>query len=346
MEVNTNIINNNDILMSIEKKIIDTPIKIKFLLHYKKFDINSNTYRVYELNIRRIYNYFSKKKNIYDELSLIQSITVEDMENYFINLKENTNYKKNTINTIIAVLSEFFSYCCSKRHCIAFSPMDVVEKFKRKEVRSDKKIKEVPTPAQLEKILNATKIRQKGDRNFYFKSTRDRFLISLLASSGLRIEEALGIKLSDIEKIKVNNKYAYMINIDGSRVKNDINKRVPICGKVIDYYKEYLRERMKLKNVVNCELLFVSNNLKKINTTDCNWSIKKIVDKAELDLDLSNHCFRHYCAVELTNVGASKETIYSILGWKSGDIIEEYICHDKHFDLIKIQVCEKILYNK
>lgn len=344
MEVKTNI-KNNDILMTVEKKIIETPIKVKFLLHYKKFDINSNTYRVYELNIRRIYEYFSKKKNIYDELLLIQSITVEDMENYFIELKESNRYKKNTINTIISVLSEYFSYCCSKRHCIEFSAMDIIEKFKRKEIRLDKTIKEVPTPSQLEKLINATKIRKKGDRNFYFKSTRDRFLISLLASSGLRIEEALGIKLSDIEKIKVNNKYAYMINIDGSRVKNDINKRVPICGKVIDYYKEYLRERMKLKDVVKCELLFISNNRKKINTTDCNWNIKKIVDKAELDLNLSNHCFRHYCAVELTNAGVSKETIYSILGWKSGDIIEEYTCHDKHFDEIKIKACEKIVSN-
>ena len=338
-----------NLLMSMEGKsepgiIIDTPIKNRFLLNDKKFEINSNSYKVYELNIRRIYNYFSKKKNICNELELIKSITVEEMEDYFIDMKLSSGYKKNTINTIMTVLKDFFSYCANKRHCIAYSPTDIVEKFKRHEVRADKKVKEIPTSTQLEKILQATKIHKKGERCFEFSSTRDRFLIALLSSTGLRIEEALGISLTDIEEVNINEKErAYMINIDRSRVKNNINKRVPICGKVIDYCNEYLFERCKLTNIIDSKLLFLSNNGKKINSTDCNRNIKKVLDKAELDLNLSNHCFRHYCAVTLTNEGISKETIYSILGWKSGDIIEEYICHDKHFDLIKIKACQSIL---
>ena len=63
MEVNTNTINNNDILMSIEKKSNDwdNVILEKFLINFKEFKQGSNSYVTYKTHILKVYNHYKEK---------------------------------------------------------------------------------------------------------------------------------------------------------------------------------------------------------------------------------------------------------------------------------------------
>ena len=68
---------------------------------------------------------------------------------------------------------------------------------------------------------------------------RDRFLFSLLASSGLRVGEALGLRHSDIDAAARLVTVVPRVNGNRARAKGG-GRQVPVPGAVIRLYADYL----------------------------------------------------------------------------------------------------------
>ena len=342
MEVNTNIINNNDILISInqEKKLNtwDNVILEKFLINFKEFKQGGNSYVTYKTHILKVYNHYKENNSFSSEKEMLKKISIDSIEDFFEELKE--KYACSTFNLIRSANYEFFEYLKSNRHLIEINVLDVVKGYSMNKVKENKKEKETLSIEEMRKILLALDTREKGERNFSFNSSKNKFLISLLFTTGLRISELLNIKLEWIEQTEDG---LLMINIPKEIVKNKINKRVPLVKSVMRYYLDYMVEREAIEEkIIDKEILFVSFNGRQLNVTDINAALKKIMGKANIEKKISCHCMRHSLTKILILHGAEESLIYKILGWSEGKkIIDNYSggADDPTYDKIKHEVC-------
>lgn len=339
METNINAIINNDILVTMEKKnnTWDNIILEKFLINFKDFKQGGNSYTTYRTHILKVYNHYKEKKSFCSETTMLKSIDIDSIEDFFQDLKE--KYACSTFNLIRSANYEFFEYLKNNRHLISSNPMDIVKGYSMNKVKENKKEKETLTIEEMRKILLALDTREKGERNFSFNSAKNKFLLSLLLTTGLRINEALSIKLDWIEQKENGDLF---INIPRDIVKNKINKRVPITKGIIRYYLDYMEERELIKEkIVDKENLIISANGRILNTTDVNAALKRITKKAGLEKEISAHCFRHSLTRILISNGVEENIIYHILGWSLKGIISSYGggADDPTYDSIKMEVC-------
>lgn len=310
---------------------MESRIKDRFLMKFKK----DNTKKTYSGNIDMFYKFILGKKSFNTDEDLLKNITFDDVEDYFYSL--DNEYKKSTINLKIEVLKEFFDYAIIRK-VMKFNPTDIVDRFSKNQIKEDKKEKYVPTIEEIDKLLKATYEKKLDARCQEFSGARDRFIIALLCTTGLRIEECLGVDMADIDTMPNNT---MMINIHGSRVKNGINKRVPITKGIMKYFYEYEKERNVRNEKFNSSLLFFSINGKKLSGNVVNKSIKELCDIADIKDDITNHCFRHFLTQQLKSTGTNNSMIYKILGWVEKEIDNEYDgkANDKRYDEYKLRVC-------
>lgn len=150
----------------------------------------------------------------------------------------------------------------------------------------------------------------------------------------------LGITMDEIEMVDGG----YMINIPKERVKNKMDKRVPIPPSIIKYFEEYKVQRMIANEKFNSDLLFFSSKGKKMDAGNMNKEIKELSDKAHIKKKITNHCFRHFLTQYLESCGVGESLILKILGWKnSGNKVREIYggkASDKKYDLDKLRVCD------
>lgn len=328
-----------NLLMSIEEKNnFDFEILERFLTGFKNFKVNSNSYITYKTHIRKVYDYYMGKNYYSSEIDMLKKIDIDSIEKFFIDMKISGKYKPSTFNLIRSSNYEYFKFLKENRHLIEVNPIDVVSSYSLGDIKEAKKEKEVLTVGEMKKLLNAINIRIKGQRNFEFNSARDVFLYSLLFTTGLRISEALEIRLDWIEKTC----NGIMINIPREFVKNNIDKRVPLVKSVERYYHDYLIERDSIKEKIkDKQILFLSSNGKKLNTTDTNDGLRKNIEKSKIEKHLSCHSFRHSLTRILISNGVDDSIIYKILGWSQKGIISNYsgTAVDNTYDKIKHDVC-------
>jgi len=131
---------------------------------------------------------------------------------------------------------------------------------------------------------------------------RDRAMLELLYSAGLRVSELTGIKLVDL------NTAEGFLKVCG---KGSKERLVPLSTQAVTAINVYIKEeRRHLKNPE--EQLFLSCNGRAL-TRQAVW---QIVKKASADLHkkVSPHSFRHSLATHLIENGADIRTVQELLG--------------------------------
>ena len=313
-------------------------IKDRFLTKYKKFEMNDNNYKQYNNQITKLYNFVREKIVVDNEIELLKQIDGFLMEEFYYYIQDK-KYRFNTVNTIIICLKDYFNYLCDI-HVIEKNYADVMKKYKPKEVNLDKQQKDTLTVNEMKKIIECSYIRKKGERSFDFNSSRDRFLMALLFTTGLRISEALEIRLDWIENVEG---VGTMINIPKEFVKNHMDKRVPLVSSIKRFYDEYITERNKIK-LEDKKILFVTTNGKQYCSKNARESISKLVDKAKIEeKHIVPHSLRHSLTRQLISDRVDVHIIKKTLGWsEEDDIIGVYSgsASDKTYDETKMLVCD------
>jgi len=127
-------------------------------------------------------------------------------------------------------------------------------------------------------------------------------LILFLYATGLRVSEAMNVKLSDIEDgwVKV------------TMAKGEKQRVVPIADIAMQAIKEYLSKRP-----CNSEYLFVNKNCKKLSRISAFNITKKY-------LNVSPHVLRHSFATSLVLGGADLRIVQELLGHASLNTTQIY----------------------
>lgn len=298
-----------------------------------------NTVMSYRKNIDHLYSYFSEKFNIDNEIEMIKRINNDDMEDFIEGLEK--KFTKSTINNRIATYNLFFEYCKDGKGIITHNPMGVIKQFSPKELVDETREKYIPTLKEVRDLINACRIRNKGDRNFEFISVRNATILAILSSTGLRPNELLNAKFEYLEEVGG----ALILTIPKENCKTHIEKRVPICGLALKLYKEYMLEK-EINELNSIEgYIFISIKGKKINTKDLNLILNKLVKltniKVPKDMQFSIYCFRHFTACTLVEKKESEYMINNLLGWsnKNNSMLNRYSNHIEFYDKEKIRMC-------
>ncbi|MBA4374472.1 MAG: tyrosine recombinase XerC [Thermodesulfovibrio sp.] len=151
-----------------------------------------------------------------------------------------------------------------------------------------------------------------------FMQARDRAILELLYSSGLRVSEVAGLKVEEV------NTREGLVKVRGKGKKERI---VPVGSKAIDAIKTYLVEKILLKRKHNA--LFLNRR----GTPLSDRGIRRIVVKYARLIGISGqigpHTLRHSFASHLLQGGADLRVIQELLGHSSLSTTQKYT----HLDL-------------
>jgi integrase/recombinase XerC len=156
-----------------------------------------------------------------------------------------------------------------------------------------------------------------GDSREYLR--RDRAILELLYSSGLRVSELTGLNLGDFDRAQ------QMLRVRGKGRKERI---VPFGSKALSAIDAYLPVRAmimeKFRVRADYEAVFLSSYGRRI----ANRSVQRIVGKyarqAGLNVNLHPHSFRHAFATHLLADGADLRSIQELLGHSSLSTTQKY----------------------
>ena len=153
---------------------------------------------------------------------------------------------------------------------------------------------------------------------------RNRAIIEVLYSSGLRVSELTNLKLSNL-----------FLETGFLRVVGKGNKErlVPIGSEAIKYVNIYLKEVRAQQKAKKGEedIVFLNRNGSRLSRVMIFTIIKNITARAGLKKKVSPHTFRHSFATHLIEGGADLRAVQEMLGHESITTTEIYTHLDKSY---------------
>ena len=141
-----------------------------------------------------------------------------------------------------------------------------------------------------------------------FEGLRDRLIVELFYSTGIRRAELINIKIIDVSFAQKT------IKVLGKRNKERI---IPLLPAVLSSIHEYVPLRNELENIKDSDHLFLTKKGVKIYETFVYRIINSYFSKASEKVKKSPHILRHSFATHLLNEGADINAVKELLGHSS-----------------------------
>lgn len=166
----------------------------------------------------------------------------------------------------------------------------------------------VLSPAEVESIINAI-----GSSSWY--DLRDRALIEMLYGCGLRVSEAINLKISDIYFEEL------FVRVTG---KGDKERIVPLGEMASDAVQTYLAARPAQSTGADDDLLFINRYGQGLSRVSAFKTVRHYAAAAGITKDISPHTFRHSFATHMIENGADLIVVQEMLGHESLATTEIY----------------------
>ncbi len=273
--------------------------------YYLKIErgLSQNSIDNYSLDVEKLVAFLSKNKNKIDPLS-IEKDTIQE---FIYHISKQVNSRSQS--RIISGLRSFFNYLVFEDYRET-NPLDLIESPK-----IGRKLPDTLSTAEIDNLISAIDLsKPQGERN--------RAIIELLYSCGLRVSELVNLKLSDLFFDEG------FIKVTG---KGDKQRFVPIESLTIKYiniYKNGVRNHLKIENEYK-DTLFLNRRGKQLTRAMIFTIIKQLAEKIGLNKNISPHTFRHSFATHLLENGADLRAIQLMLGHESITTTEIYMHIDR-----------------
>jgi len=215
--------------------------------------------------------------------------------------------KKSSIARKISTLRSFFKYLVREQ---------VIPSNPAKSVSTPKVEKTLPTTLSVDeafRLMESPKsISEKSSEGGKEKSLRDRAILELLYSSGLRVSELVGLDSNQLD-LDLG-----IVRVMGKGRKERI---VPVGVKAIEVLKAYLEERGMLKGE---EPIFINSLGGRLTARSVGRLIKKYSRFSGIFRKVSPHSLRHTFATHLLDAGADIREIQEMLGHSSLSTTQRY----------------------
>ena len=166
-----------------------------------------------------------------------------------------------------------------------------------------------------------------------FEGTRDRLILMLFYTTGMRLSELIGLKHADVDL------YNNTIKVLGKGNKQRI---VPMLDEVKAIYGSYCMEKLKHFGGGHIEQLFVTKKGKKLYPKFVYRLVNLYLSMVTTRQKRSPHVLRHTFATHMLNHGADLNAIKEILGHANLSATQVYT----HNSFAKIKSVYKLAHPK
>jgi integrase/recombinase XerD len=226
--------------------------------------------------------------------SRLEEMTRKDLE-AFIEQEQDRGLKITTVRTKLAYLVAFLHFLMEQE----VLPGAVLKK--RIKLKLPEELPRAMNPQDVQRLLSV------------IEDTQDRALILVLLRTGIRIGEALGLSLNDLD-VKERKIHLY----EGE--KNNLGRVVYLSDDALFALKRWLRERKENKAFV-----FYIRGHTGLSYSTARSRFVKYLQKAGLEgKDYTVHCLRHTFASELLNAGLRLECLQQLLGHQDIEVTRRY----------------------
>lgn len=147
------------------------------------------------------------------------------------------------------------------------------------------------------------------------KGLRDRAILEMLYSCGLRVSELTSLKISDLY---FGEGYVRVVG------KGDKQRLVPVSDLARDRVQIYLERRSERKDSDLSDILFMNNRGGALTRVMIFNIIKSAAERAGITKSISPHTLRHSFATHLLEGGASIRQVQQMLGHENITTTEIY----------------------
>lgn len=251
--------------------------------------LSENTIQAYERDLRKFFQWGGFPSS--------SEVSLTHFPSYLAYLRSE-EYQPSSIIRAVVVLRVFFRFLRLTRR-IGFDLDALFEGIKMWQL-----IPEVLSEAEVSRLLEAIV----GEDLI---SLRDRAILEMLYSTGIRVSELCGLNLHDLGDLEVR--------VVGKGKKERI---VPIAKRSVEKIDAYLICRPDVKK----ELvpLFVTKRGKRVDRIAVWRIIKEAARLAKIDKNVSPHTLRHSYATHLLQNGADLRVIQELLGHADVGTTERY----------------------
>ncbi|RAJ06202.1 tyrosine-type recombinase/integrase [Arenibacter echinorum] len=250
-----------------------------------------HTTKAYQNDIVEFKNFCGQEYNLED----IAQVTYNLIRSWIVSLVE-SGVSNRSVNRKIASLKAYYKFLLGVG-ILTINPLS-----KHKALKTSKKI-EIPfSEMEMEDVLSQIPF----EKNFEGK--RDKLIIELLYTTGIRRAELIGLKVKDVDF------QAMTIKVLGKRNKERI---IPLLEATKELFLEYNLERSALKVIEDDAYIFLSGKGNKMYETLVYRIINKYFSLVSSKVKKSPHILRHTFATHLLNKGADLNSVKELLGHSS-----------------------------
>ena len=223
----------------------------------------------------------------------IVGVNYQQIRNWIVVLV-NSGISNRTINRKTSSLKSFYKFL-QKTKQIEVSPL-----AKHQALKVAKRVQVPFSENEMEKVLSM------DDEMNDFESVRNKLIVELLYSTGMRRSELINLKIADID---FSNQ---VVKVLGKRNKE---RYIPLLKSVLNSLRKYNGLRANIKT--NQSYLLLTKKGKKIYDTLVYRIINNYFSGVSSKVKKSPHVIRHSFATHLLNEGADLNSVKELLGHSS-----------------------------
>ncbi len=274
---------------------------LDYFIDYLKIEcgLSENTVNAYRRDVCSFIAYCDK-----EGFTDFNSVTGDSIVNFM--LEQRDKGKKNvTVSRALVAVRVFFRFLFMNRQ-VEKDPASLLDS-----PRNERKLPEVLTEEEVSLLLQTPE--KEKDRQYL----RDRAMLELLYSSGLRASEISSLRRDSINYVR------QQLRVTGKGAKD---RMVPVGRKAIEAVKAYLGWRGEGKG---SDYLFISDREKQV-TRNTVWTlVKKYAKRCGIAKNVYPHTLRHSFATHLVEHGANLRAVQEMLGHENISTTELYTMVDR-----------------
>lgn len=249
---------------------------------------------------------FIEEEKYYD----LNTITAKLISKYF-EIMRDLGLSSSTSARYLSSVKGFFKYLNSQDY-IEKDPAEILSAR-----ITERKLPTVLSFAEIDKLLQTPNVEEK-------LGLRDKAILELFYSCGLRVSELINLKISDLY---FNDE---VIRVLGKGSKQRI---VPIGSSAVYWVTEYLQKvRFSLEKKMKSEnIIFLNVRGTKLSRMGIWKIVNKYAQEAEISREFHPHTFRHSFATHLLEGGADLRAVQEMLGHADISTTQIYTHIDRDF---------------
>ena len=203
----------------------------------------------------------------------------------YLKICSKKEYTKSTINRKITSINTFLNWCIEKKY------FDITALKSVRSLKNEKKLPNILTSNYINELLDELPIKDDKD-------IRDKAILELMYSSGLRVSEVSDLTLNDIKKNR-------SIKVIG---KGNKERVLPLTSRAYEAINSYIKYSRKIFiNQKSYSYIFLGVRGGKLSDRE----IRRIV---KLRVGTFPHSLRHTFATHLLDGGADLRIVQELLG--------------------------------